>query len=192
MDITKTQKKAKELKGEIQPLQEKVESIEVTNKKEKEEAEDMLLKVKKKIKKMEKAKDEYVGPFWKATRKLNKQFLDPIKKTKSLEGKLKRAIIRYEDKIEEEAKKAEEEAQKKAKDGDVVDVPDIDVPEKTVEREEGKITTIEKTDWKVENFKDIPDEYKKVDTKKVGKAVRKGKKIPGIKEFKRKIKQVRA
>lgn len=58
-----------------------------------------------------------------------------------------------------------------------VDVDNI----KTIHTETGRATVQERKDWEIENESQIPKEYFKLDEAKIGKVIRAGGSVPGIK-----------
>ena len=137
---------------------------------------DLVAKVKKAKKLIEGRREFYAKPHYneyKRIRELFKPFLDMLGEK---EGEIKTKMLVFhsaeQKRLDKEQKKIEEEALKKAKDGEAIEVEEVNDIART-ESIHG-VSNIKKVKkWRVVDFEKIPREYLIVDEKLVKEALKK-------------------
>jgi hypothetical protein len=160
---------------------------------------EMASQVKKLTKKVETLRKQIVeapNKFVKSINTFAKSYKEPLIDIETdLKNKIGKYQVEQERKRREAERKAKEEverlqakldAEAEVKGEEPIKVPELVIPDlaKVTRTESGSASIRKVWAWELENFSELPDEYKKVDEVALNKAVKSGaRNIPGVKIF---------
>jgi len=147
---------------------------------------DNVARVKKAYKLIEEKRDFYAKPHYNTYKEIRKAFRPYLDQLSTTEPAYKRVMLDFhqseQKRLDAEQAKIEEEALKNAKEGEAVEVEEVNNI-KRVEAIHG-VSSVRKTKkWRVIDITKIPLEYLMIDEKKVKEALKIGKSIEGIEEY---------
>ncbi len=160
------------------------QALVINNAEQYEEAADILKEIKGRQKQLESRRKWFTEPLLEMKRRTDVLFKTPIHSLKAAEDSIKRAMLDFTKRAEEERKRLEAQAQRLAADenASVSEVREVLVQAVT-QTETPKVAgvvTKTVTKFEIEDAGKLPREYLKPDDKEIRKAVKAGKAIPGI------------
>lgn len=144
------------IKAEAYHLSVAVENMKVTNREQYDKAAEVGIQNANILKRLEALRKALTMPLDLAKKRIMEQFKKATAIFEGNDEQIRKALEAYQSKVKTE-------------------------PIKTVHTDAGRATVVERKDWEVESESEIPKKYWMLNTAQIGREVRAGAEIPGIK-----------